>query len=125
MSLRTTGIGSTPTPKLTAKKCVVESQEDELVEKAKATKAVFYLKHPDKEEAIKTSNVVVTRERKGKKEIVSLATWYNLDSKGLIQMDSALAKLLSFYGVNNAMEMIGKEVDTEVGTDGYLAIKAY
>lgn len=124
-NLKTTPIGNTPTQKLEAKKCIIENVEIELVEKAKSNKAVFELNHPDKEEPIKISSVALLRQKKDKKEIVNVATWCNLDKEGKLQMDSSIALLLKFYNANNLTEMIGKEVQTEIGTDGYLSLKAY
>lgn len=122
---KTIGIGTKETPKLKAEKCVVESVDTEPLTSGKGTKAVFSLKHPSKQELIKVSSAVVMRQRKGKKEIVSLGAWVNLDEDGLLAKDSTLAQVLKFYNASNLTEMTGKTVETEVGEDGYLAIKAY
>ena len=124
-NLKTIGIGTKEAIKLTPKKCIVESVEDKFVEKAKATKAVFHLKHPDQAETIAVSSVFLSRRKKDKEEITNFATWYNLDSEDKIQKNCPLAMLLKYYNVSNALEMIGKEVETKEESSGYLAIKAY
>jgi hypothetical protein len=124
-NLKTLGIGTKEAVKLEAKKCIVDNFEIVLVEKAKAQKVEFYLKHPDKEELIKVSSIFVLRKRKDKEEIVSAASWINLDQDKLLQKDSALAICLRYYKANNLIEMIGKEVETKEDSMGYLAIKAY
>lgn len=125
-NLKTIGIGTKEVKKLKPKKCKVEAVEVNLIEKAKANKAIFYLAHPDKaDEQIAISSTFILREKKGSKEIKSFATWVNLDEDNLLQKDSPLAILLKHYGANNVMEMVGKEVDTETDADGYLAIKSY
>lgn len=124
-NLKTTGIGKIASEKLEAADCEVLHVEIELVEKAKANKAVFYLKHPKKEEEIKISNATLMRQKKGKKEIVNVATWVNLDKNQELQMDSALVQVLKYYQSNNLMEMVGKIVHTETDEMGYLTIKAY
>ena len=125
-NLKTLGIGTRETPRLEATNCVVEGSDIELVGKdKKAQKVVFHLKHPKKEETISVSAVTLLRQKKDKKEIVSSGTWVSLDEDNKLQKESALAQLLKFYQVNNIMELTNKIVMTEVGTDGYLTIKAY
>lgn len=124
-NLKTTKVGNVASEKLKNVPCEVLHVEIELIEKAKTNKAVFYLKHPDKEEEIKISNVTLMRQKKGKKEIVNVATWISLDKNSELQMDSALAALLKYYSATNLMEMVGKTVQTDVDEQGYLTIKAY
>jgi len=80
------------------------------------------VKHPDKEETIKVSEVKY--ESKDKKLSVS-ALWVNKDDDGLIRKGSALATFLNFVGVKNPKELIGKEVSTVLDEKGYLAFKSY
>lgn len=122
------GIGTKATPKLEAKKCIVQSVDIEQVGEGKkaGNKAIFYLKHPDKPEPLKVSTAVIMKNRKGdKREIVSYGTWFNLDSEGKLNMESVTAEVLRYYNAENLEAMIQKEVSTEVSSAGYLAIKAY
>lgn len=123
-NLLTIGIGNKPKEKLKAIKCEVIKVETEYIEKAKINKAIFYLKHPDKDE-VKISAVTLLKQKKDKKEIVSYATWINLDKESKFEMESPLAQLLRFYEVSNLSEMVGKKVDTESDNEGYLTIRAY
>jgi len=95
----------------------------EFIEKAKADKAIFEIKHPDKEETIHLSSVAYLDGR----EIKVSGTWYNLikeEEQELIVKGSALAVLMNKLNVNSLREIIGKEIDTE--EDGkYLCLKAY
>jgi hypothetical protein len=125
LNLKTVVIGKIASERLKAAKCEVVNVDTELVEKAKTNKAVFYLKHPDKDESIKVSNVTLLRQKKGKKEISVLATWITIDKENNLSMDSALAQLLRFYKAQNLAEMIGKIVETEADEQGYLVLKAY
>lgn len=122
---KTTGIGTKEQASLKPGTCEVVNTDIEEVGDKKARKAVFFVKHPDKQEPVKMSSVVVMRKRKDKKEILTLGTWANLDEDGLIQKDSPLAMLLTHYGAKNLTEMINKKVETEQGNDNFLAIKAY
>jgi hypothetical protein len=124
-NLRTVGIGKLPKEKLEAKNCLVENVDTEYVEKAKLTKAIFILKHPDKEDSLTLSNVTLMKQKKDKKEIVSTATWVFLDKNNELAMDSALVAVLRFYGANSLTEMVGKTIKTDTDTEGYLTIKAY
>lgn len=126
-NLKTVGIGNREAPKLSAVACVVQDTEIKLVgqDNKKAQKVIFHLAHPAKDELISVSAITLLRQRKDKKEIVSSGAWVNLDEDNKLQKDSALAVCLRFYGVNNLAEMTNKVVQTELGTDGYLTIKAY
>ncbi len=125
-NLKTIGIGTRETPRLEATSCQVAGCDIELVGKdKKAQKVVFHLVHPRKEDTISVSSVTLLRQKKDKKEIVSSGTWLSLDEDNKLQKDSALAILLRFYQANNLAEMTNKTVQTEIGSDGYLTIKAY
>jgi hypothetical protein len=83
------------------------------------------IKHPEKEENLKLSAVTLMRQKKGKREIVSSATWIQLDEDKHLAMDSALVQCLKHYNASILNEMVEKTIDTEAGEDGYLTIKAY
>lgn len=91
-----------------------------LVEKAKSKKAVFEVRHPDKEETIRISSVAYLDGR----EVVTSGTWYNLDKEKKLQKGCALAVLLNKIGAKNLQESIGKEVESEL-EGKYLCFKAY
>ena len=84
-------------------------------------KAVFEVKHPDKEETVKIS--AVKYEQKGK--LTVSGTWVNLDDDGLLRKGSALANLKDFLGVKTLKEVEGKEMNTAEDEKGYLCFKAY
>jgi hypothetical protein len=90
------------------------------VEKAKGEKAVFEVKHPDKEETIKISAASYLEGR----EVVTFGTWYSLDKEGKLQKGTALTVLLNKISAKSLKDAIGKEVDTEMNGK-YLAFKAY
>ena len=123
--LRSLKIGNIASEKLEAAKCEVTRVDTGYVEKAKLNKAVFTLKHPKKEELLKLSTATLMRQRKGKREIVSFATWVTTDKAGNLAMDSTLAQVLKFYHAEDLTGMVGKAIETEPGEDGYLTIKAY
>ena len=90
------------------------------VEKAKSDKAVFEVKHPDKDETIKISSVSYLDGR----EVKTSGTWVSLDKENNLQKGSALTIFMKSIGANTLEEVIGKEADSEL--DGnYLCFKAY
>lgn len=93
----------------------------ETVGKKNAKKVVCLSKHPAKEEPISISEVKY--ENKGKLETSGL--WVNLDSKGMIKKNSALAVFLQAQGCKTAEGLVGKDIATAVDEKGYLCFKAY
>lgn len=63
-NLKNIGIGKIATPKLEAVECEVQNVDTELVEKAKANKAVFYLKHPKKKRMLRFLQLPYLKKRK-------------------------------------------------------------
>ena len=90
------------------------------VEKAKSEKAVFEVKHPDKDETIKISTVNFLDG----KEVKTSGTWVSKDEDGNLQKGSALTILMKSIEANTLKECIGKEVDSEL-EGNYLCFKAY
>ena len=88
----------------------------------KNKKATFEVKHPDKEEIIKISQVKY--EQKGGKLVV-VGTWANLDEDNLLRKGSALANFIEFCDAKVLKDMEGKEVPTVKDEKGYLCFKAY
>lgn len=94
--------------------------EIEYIEKAKSEKAVFEVKHPDKDETIKISTVNYLDG----KEVKTSGTWVSKDEDDNLQKGSALVTFLTSIGANTLEESIGKEVDSEL-EGNYLCFKAY
>jgi len=113
------GIGTKETVALKPAKVKIEKVSIEPAGKGK--KVVCEVKHPDKEETIKISEL---RYIKGTEVVVS-GTWINEDEDGLIRKGSALANLLNFLGCKTIKELVGKEPNTELDAKGYLCFKAY
>lgn len=85
-------------------------------------KASFEVKHPDKEETIKVSEVKF--EQKGGK-LTTSGTWVNLDEDKKLRKGSALTILKDSMECKTLKEMEGKEVMTCKDEKGYLCFKAY
>jgi len=96
--------------------------EVQLVGEKKNKKAVFEVKHPDKEETIHIS--AVKYEKKGSLEFSG--TWINLDEENKLRKGSATANLLAFFNVKSLKEFEGKEnIPTIQDEKGYLCFKTY
>lgn len=93
----------------------------ETIEKAKANKAIFEVKHPSSEDTIKISAVSVLQDKK----IKTIGTWISTDKENNLQKGTALAVFLDKIGVKSLRESIGKEINTESNEDGYLVFIAY
>lgn len=113
------GIGTKETVALKPAKVKIVKATVEPAGKGK--KVSCEVKHPEKEETIKISEL---RYIKGTEVVVS-GTWLNQDEDGLIRKGSALANLLNHLGCKTIKELEGKEVDTELDAKGYLCFKAY
>ena len=113
------GIGTKENVALKPAKVKIEKISIEPAGKGK--KVSCEVKHPDKEETIKISEL---RYIKGTEVVVS-GTWLNQDEDGLIRKGSALATLLTFLDCKTIKDLEGKEVQTELDAKGYLCFKAY
>jgi hypothetical protein len=98
----------------------IEMQKDK-DKKDVGEKVSIICQHPNKPETIEISAVSY---RKGK-EFKTSGLWFKLDIDGLIPKQSALAQLLTFLGVKNLDEIVGKEILTELDERNYLCFKAY
>jgi len=107
--------------KLSPAKVKIVSYEIKAIEKAKADKAIFEVKHPEKEETIHISAVAYLDG----KQVTNSGTWVNLDKEGKIYKGSALAVLLSKTGAKNLDEIKDKEIETELDDNGYLIFRCY
>ncbi|MHA1225360.1 MAG: hypothetical protein ACTSPV_01290 [Candidatus Hodarchaeales archaeon] len=83
-------------------------------------KAVFEVKHPDKEETIEISSVGYRRGR----ELKVAGLWISLDEDNKLRKGSALAILKDFYNCRTLSEMVGMEIPTLEDEKGYLCFKA-
>ena len=92
----------------------------------KTSKLILLCKHPDKEEPISIS-AVKYENRTGKLEISGLWMYKNKETQKLDEprKGSQVAALMSITNVASLDQLTGKEVDTILGDDGYLCIKAY
>lgn len=100
---------------------IVKVTVEEVGEK-KNKKASFEVKHPDKEETIRVSEVKY--EQSGGK-LVTSGTWVNLDEDKKLRKGTALTNFIAFLGCKNLKECEGKEVMTCQDEKGYLCFKAY
>jgi len=107
--------------KLMPAKVKIVNYEIKAIEKARADKAIFEVKHPDKEETIHISAVAYLES----KQVTTAGTWLNLDKENKIYKGSALAVLLKKLEAKNLDETKGKECDTEMDDNSYLCFKAY
>ena len=84
-------------------------------------KLVLVCKHPDKEESVKISSLVCLKN----KTLTNSTIWINVDEDGNIQKGSTVALLLEKYQSPTIDMLVGKTLQTEIGEDSYLTIKAY
>lgn len=115
-------IGTTEPEKKLLKpaKVKIVSAKVERIEKAKADKAVFEVKHPDSETTIKISSVSYLDGR----EVVTTGTWINIDKEKKLQKSSALTIFLNRIGAKTVQDAVGRDADTELN-EKYLCFKAY
>jgi hypothetical protein len=92
----------------------------------KTSKLILLCKHPDKEEPISIS-AVKYENRTGKLEVSGLWMYKNKETGKLDEprKGSQVAALMQVTNVASLDQLTGKEVDTLLGDDGYLCIKAY
>jgi len=115
------GIGTKEAVALKPKTVKIVKVTVETVGDKGAKKAVFEVKHPDKEDTIKVSSV--KWETKGKLDVTG--TWVNKDEDKKLRKGSALAVLLNFLEASKLIETVDKEIDTVEDEKGYLCFKAY
>ena len=115
------GIGTLDQEKIVLKPAKVKIVSVGIDETPKAKKIVFECKHPSRENTIMISSVAHIVER----QVKVAGTWLNLDKENKLQKGSALAVFLGKIGASSIKEAIGKEVETEIGTNNYLCFKAY
>ena len=84
-------------------------------------KLVLLCKHPDKEELVKISEMVMIAG----KTIKTSTMWINADEKGDVEKGSIIATLLEKYQAKTVNDLEGKTLQTELDENKFLAIKAY
>ncbi len=119
-------VGEKEAKKLEAKPVLcqgVKIEDRQNKEKTKVIGSVVQLicKHPDKDEVMNISKAQYILD----KQIKEAGIWYNEDEDGNIQKGSVLANLISYYKVPNLNALIGKDLETDKNTAGFLVIKAY
>ena len=122
-----TSVGTKEVPKLKPAKVVIASMrirnETKKGEKMYTPLLIFECKHPEKEELISLNNVKF--EKGGK--LKSVALWIKLDDEQKFKKGSAVSAVLTYLGVENLEQVIGKEMETVLqGEDSqFLCLKAY
>jgi hypothetical protein len=108
-----------------AKVKIVGGKVEEVGQK-KTSKLILMCKHPDKEEPISISSVKY-ENRSGKLEVSGLWMYKDKETKKLEEpkKGSQIAALMQITNTASLDQLFGKEVDTLLGDDGYLCIKAY
>ena len=114
--------GTKEIEKLQPKEVKIEKLEIEPVGDKGNIKAVFSVKHPDREETIKISSV--KHESKGGKLVV-VGTWVNLDEDKKLRKGSALANFIALKNKEVLKDMVGLSVQTIEDEKGYLCFKGY
>ena len=118
------GIGDKEIERLEAKEIEVQGVKIETVEKDGkkiGEKVILLSKHPDREDILHISTL---KYIKGDK-VETSGTWFNTDEDGKIQKGTALASLLTHFGIPSIGELVGKKLPTDFDSGGYLCIKAY
>ena len=112
--------------KLKATKLKIVGGRVEEVGAKKTPKLILMCKHPDKEEPIEIS-AVKYENKSGKLEVAGLWMYKNKETKQLEapRKGSQVAALMTIANVTSLDQLTGKEVDSLLGDDGYLCIKAY
>ena len=119
-------IGTKEQPKLAAGSVTVKTVEIKPAKEGSKAKIVkFGCKHPDKEELIILSNVLIKSIQGQNISIKKDALWHNLDDEGNIRKNSVLAEVMRFYKKSTLNEFKESVLTTEQDVSGYLAIKAY
>ena len=123
-------IGTKEKPRLTAGSVIVDHLEVKEQESTKRKGAKFkiinfYCKHPDREEQIQLSNMMVLKVQGNNKTISRDGIWYREDEDGNVDKNCNAALVMKHYHKSSLKQFEGSPIDTELDTAGYLAIKSY
>ena len=120
-------IGDEEPAKLTAGSVIVKTvivvQKGEGKKKFRITE--LEVKHPDKEENIKLTNLKLKKVQGNNETISKDGIWYREDSKGAIDKTCNTALLLKHYGKSSLRQLENTSITTELDSNGYLCVKAY
>ena len=121
------GIGTEEPIKLTAGSVIVKTvlvaQKGEGKKKFKITE--LEVKHPDKDENIKLTNMKIKKVQGNNETISKDGIWYREDSQGQIDKTCNTAILLKHYGKTTLRQLENTSITTELDSNGYLCVKAY
>lgn len=84
-------------------------------------KLCIIVKHPDRQEPISISSIVIVSG----KSIKNSTMWWNEDEDGNIVKNSPIAILLQKYGAETLNDLDGKVLQTELDESKFLTIKGY
>lgn len=115
-------IGDKEPKKLEAKKVKIVGVKIIPVEKAKAEKVVFIVKHPDQEDKLLE---ISSAKIQLKDKLKTYGLWYKEDEDGNVQKGSTIAAVLEIVGATSIKGCEDKEIDTVEDDAGYLTLRAY
>lgn len=123
-------IGTKEAPKLSAGSVIVKKVTIEPAKEGSKAKIVrLHCLHPEREEPIALSNIMVRKVQGNNITIKKDTLWYNLDGKdgkeGDIRKGSVLANFMSFYQKSNLRAFENSSINTELDASGFLTIKGY
>ena len=120
-------IGTKDNPKLSASSVVVKTVEVVQKESGKKKFRIVELGciHPEREELITLSNIMVKKVQGNNITISKDGIWYREDTDGNLDKNCNASKLLSVYGKSSLRMLENASLNTEMEANGYLCIKAY
>ena len=120
--LLNTKVGTKEQELLTAEKVKIESIEIEEVGEKKHKKLKCLVKHPKSNLPLSISAIKFIK----KNIVIESGLWINkLDEDKLIQKGSALAVFMKKLEANTPNDIVGKEIETEMDSNGFLIFKGY
>lgn len=122
-------IGTQERPKLAAGSVIVSKITIEEFQSKKTSKkfkvVVLHCIHPEADELIKISNIMILSVQGDTKTIKKDAIWYQEDKEGKIDKNCNTVKLMNHYKRFSLRNFENSEVITELDASGFLAIRAY
>lgn len=119
-------VGTKEAPKLSAGSVIVKKITIEPAKEGSKAKIVrLHCLHPNKEEPIILSNIMVKKVQGNNITIKKDALWYNLDDEDNVRKGSVLANFISFYQKSNLRGFENSSIYTELDASGFLTIKGY
>lgn len=119
-------IGTKEASKLSAGSVIVRDVTIEVPKEGSKAKIVkFHCKHPEREDLVIFSNVMVRKTQGNNITIKKDTMWYNEDDDKNIKKGSVVAQVMSFYNKNTLNAFKDSVINTELDASGFLCIKAY